>query len=369
MTVTAQLADGRTLEFPDGTDPAVVQSTVKKMLAPPERRRVAWGDAGAALNAGEAMGAVNDFIDRKAYQAGGAVTDAAAKVLPPEAAAAAGYATNVGLQAAPALLGGEVAKAAGPLLRTGAEKLMQSALKPGYAELKSGDAAKAVSTMLDEGISVTQGGVDKLRGQIDKINDAITAKLKDNPQTIEAFKVVRGRLDELKDRVMKQVTPNADVATVEKAVNEFLNHPLLRQLGEIPVKLAQEMKQGTYRALGGKSYGELKGADTEAQKTLARGLKEEISAAVPGIAELNAKESTLLNALEQVQKRALMEGNKNTGGLAWLAKNPAAWAAFMADKSSAFKSAVARMMNAGQEQIPATAARAGVAGYQVEGQP
>lgn len=34
MSVTAQLADGRTLEFPDGTDPAVVQSTVKKMLAP-----------------------------------------------------------------------------------------------------------------------------------------------------------------------------------------------------------------------------------------------------------------------------------------------------------------------------------------------
>lgn len=34
MTVTAQLADGRTLEFPDGTDPAVVQATVKKMVAP-----------------------------------------------------------------------------------------------------------------------------------------------------------------------------------------------------------------------------------------------------------------------------------------------------------------------------------------------
>lgn len=32
MTVTAQLADGRTLEFPDGTDPAVVQATVKKVI-------------------------------------------------------------------------------------------------------------------------------------------------------------------------------------------------------------------------------------------------------------------------------------------------------------------------------------------------
>lgn len=35
MTVTAQLHDGRILEFPDGTAPEVVQSTVKKVLAGP----------------------------------------------------------------------------------------------------------------------------------------------------------------------------------------------------------------------------------------------------------------------------------------------------------------------------------------------
>lgn len=33
MTVQAQLADGTTLQFPDGTDPTVVQATVKKMIA------------------------------------------------------------------------------------------------------------------------------------------------------------------------------------------------------------------------------------------------------------------------------------------------------------------------------------------------
>lgn len=33
MTVQAQLADGRLLEFPDGTDPAVVQATVKRMIS------------------------------------------------------------------------------------------------------------------------------------------------------------------------------------------------------------------------------------------------------------------------------------------------------------------------------------------------
>lgn len=34
MSVFAELADGRKLEFPDGTDPAVIQSTVKKLIAP-----------------------------------------------------------------------------------------------------------------------------------------------------------------------------------------------------------------------------------------------------------------------------------------------------------------------------------------------
>jgi hypothetical protein len=33
MPVTAQLADGRTLQFPDGTDPSVVQATVKKVVS------------------------------------------------------------------------------------------------------------------------------------------------------------------------------------------------------------------------------------------------------------------------------------------------------------------------------------------------
>lgn len=35
MTIQAQLADGRVLEFPDGTDPSVVQATVKKVIANP----------------------------------------------------------------------------------------------------------------------------------------------------------------------------------------------------------------------------------------------------------------------------------------------------------------------------------------------
>ncbi len=59
MAIFAELADGRRLEFPDGTDPAIVQSTVKKVLAGSSRQSPApaertgplqvAGDVGAGL--------------------------------------------------------------------------------------------------------------------------------------------------------------------------------------------------------------------------------------------------------------------------------------------------------------------------------
>lgn len=53
MTIEAELHDGRVLEFPDGTDPAVVQATVKKMLGPaPSSNLQVAGSASAKGAAG-----------------------------------------------------------------------------------------------------------------------------------------------------------------------------------------------------------------------------------------------------------------------------------------------------------------------------
>ena len=63
MTIQAQLADGRVLEFPDGTNPAVIQATVKKMIAgqapaPQRAQPKASGFSGfmANLNRGSYVG-------------------------------------------------------------------------------------------------------------------------------------------------------------------------------------------------------------------------------------------------------------------------------------------------------------------------
>jgi hypothetical protein len=135
---------------------------------------------------------------------------------------------------------------------------------------------------------------------------------------------------------------------------------------DISVQLAQDLKTGTYATLS-KKYGQLGSAETEAQKAIARGLKEKIADAVPGISGLNAEESKLIDTLKVAERRVLMQSNNNPGGLVWLAKNPEAAAAFVLDKSALFKSLLARMLYSGSERIPeAVAAAAIITGEKIQ---
>lgn len=313
----------------------------------------------------------NELIEHSAYNAGGAIADTAAKYTSPETAAKLGVAANVGVQAIPVLAGGALGKAVAPAVGLGelAKDTMQSALKPTYEALRTGKAAKAIDTMFEEGINVSKGGVAQLRARINNLNDQIVEAIKNSPATVDKNKVASSLLIPLK-RLEMQVNPGADMKAIESAWTQFLEHPLLAGKTDIPVQVAQAMKQGTYRALGEKSFGEMKGAEIEAQKHLARGLKEGVAQAVPEVSSLNAEESKLLGALSVVERRVLMEANKNPMGLSLLAKNPEAWAGFMADRSALFKSLAARMLNANKETIPVAAGSAlGAAGGFQAGRP
>lgn len=318
----------------------------------------------------------NELIEHSAYNAGGAVADTAAKFTSPETAAKLGVAANVGVQAIPVLAGGALGKAVAPAVGLGevAKDTMQSALKPTYEALRTGKAAKAIDTMFEEGINVSKGGVAQLRARINSLNDQIVEAIKNSPATVDKDRVasgLAGELARLKGAVNgayegMQVNPQEKIKALEDAWTKFINQPALLGKDAMPVQMAQKMKQGTYKDLGEKAYGEMKGADIEAQKTLARGLKDEIAQAVPGVAGLNAEESKLLGALSVVERRVLMEANKNPMGLALLAKNPEAWAGFMADRSALFKSLAARMLNANKDTIPVAAGSAlgAVGGFQ-----
>ena len=307
-------------------------------------------------------------LDSAAYKAGGLATDIAAPYMAPETAAKIGLATNVGVQSIPMIAGGVIGKMAAPAMQDVARSTMQSAAKPTLESLRTGKAARAIETMLQEGISPTKGGVEQLRARIGDLNREITQLIAASPEVVDKGKAA-STLYALTDKVAKQANPQADLKAIETAWTNFLAHPLLTGKQTMPVQLAQELKQGTYRALGEKAYGELKGTEIEAQKAIARGLKDQISAAVPQVSQLNARESSLLNALSVAERRALMEANKNPAGLALLAKNPAAWAAFMADRSGPFKAIIARMLYSGAEQIPSTLGKvAGATAGAVSGQ-
>jgi len=277
-----------------------------------------------------------------AYNVGGKVTDVASQAgLPPEVAAGAGFAANVGTQYVPAYLTGKLAGAvAKQPLQAAGKRLMQSAVKPVLSDLMRGKAARAIDTLLEKGVNPTPGGMAKLRGLASQLDSEVKSRLAMSPAVIRKSDVGKSLLDTV-DQFKLQANPQNDLAAIREAWLKFRGHPLLVGKQEIPVSLAHAIKQGTYKQVGNKAYGELGSADTAAQKAIASGIRNEISKVEPSVAGLNKEHSDLMNALNVTERRAYMQLNNNPAGLALLAQNPQAAAAFMADKSAMFKSLVA----------------------------
>lgn len=258
-----------------------------------------------------------------------------------------------------ALLGGAmpvVAKGAGELgsligsgMESGARKLMNSALKPTIKMHQSGDAAQAVDTLLQRGISPTEKGVEKLGGLIEDVDNQISGLVSSSNKTISKQKVIN-YLNDVRNKFGSQVNPSGDLSAIQNAGDQFAAHPGI-PTDDISVPLAQELKRGTYKVLSGK-YGQLGSADTEAQKALARGLKEELVNAVPEIGPLNAEQSALITAKKVAGRRALMDANNNPLGLAPLTTNPGKMAAFLLDRSVAAKALGARGMYQAAQGTP-----------------
>lgn len=220
--------------------------------------------------------------------------------------------------------------------------LMQSALKPTIKQLKTGDARVAVDTLLDYGIIPNRRGTEKLSLKIDDINADIAARIAGSKAKVSRQKAL-DYLAGVRAKAGNQVSPSDDVGAIQRVADDFMVHPGIAG-DAIPVQQAQELKKGTYQALRGQ-YGQVRGSAIEAQKAVARGLKDQIADAVPGIGQLNAEEARLLKTLDVAERRALMEMNKNPVGLSVLASNPIGFAAFMADRSAAFKALAARAIN------------------------
>lgn len=246
-------------------------------------------------------------------------------------------------------------------LGTSARSWMQSALKPKEAQLISkggrpSQASTAIETLLQEGLPVTQETVDELSKRIGTLNEEIANKIATSTGTVKKTDVLK-TLGELQKQRMLQVNPEADVEAIKKAGQEFMkyNKPLIEATGQtIPVQQAQALKQGTYSSLAAK-YGKEATAADEAQKALARGLKEEIAKEVPNISNLNKIESKLIDTLDITEQRVIKSLNKDKFGLTLLTQNPMETAIMLADRSPGFKSLAAIYMEKASKAIKPSA--------------
>lgn len=300
-------------------------------------------------------------LDQAADVAGGKTTDVLSGAVPPEVAAAAGTAVKM----APAAIGAGTGGALGrPVMEAGAKRVMHSALKPSSEAIMSGDAAKAIDTLLREGGNVTPGGVAKLRALVDKLHGEVAGKVKAAAEagaTVDKG-YVGSEVYQTLQKFRNQLNSKADEAAILKSWEETSE----KLASKIPVDTAQSLKQGTYKILADK-YAKAgrpaveNEAATQAQMAGARGLRKGIEDAVPGVAELNKRESEIINAIELAERRAGVSGNRDLAGIAWLANHPAAMAAMLADRSPLFKSMIARLLYEGRAAAPAGAGAVGTA--------
>lgn len=229
-------------------------------------------------------------------------------------------AENLGGQALGAYEGGRIAGAAANATARIAAPLASRAILLGKTPQGAYESAlkvppsvslpvrqTAVQAGLDAGIPVSKAGMEKLGDLIDDANQKIADTLQNAPQTrtISPYSATKN-LQDVRNKFATQVNPTSDVQAVGQSGQEFLDQFRSQPGGAVrnlSPQEAQAIKQGTYRVLVGK-YGEQGSAAVEAQKALARGLKDEIANHFPEINNLNAEESRLLT-LQPLLERAV----------------------------------------------------------------
>jgi hypothetical protein len=281
----------------------------------------------------------------------------------PDVANAAGFAANAAADVAPlGRVGGAAKAVVEPLAEPAAKRVMQAALKPTSKSLVNGDAARAIDTMLAEGVNATTGGAAKLRLALNKLKGEVGEVIMNSPATVDknlAYKELASTLDEVSK---KGAGYTADRNAVVKAWEEFKAHPLLQGAGDqVPIQAADTVKRASQKAAES-AYGALTPptAADKANMAIASGLRQGMEAAEPQVAAMNAKLSEYINALHQIEPRAAQQANSEIFGLAPIAGSAEGAMLALAQRNPWLKSYVAQVLHRGE--IPAGAARIGTVG-------
>ena len=373
-----QLPDGRIARFEveEGTSPAEIEAfAARQFMAKGDASKQIENDAitkaakaeqspmsnfASDINSGlkalnpltyasKAMNNALGSIDKAAYNTGGRVTDALSGVTSPEVAAGVGTLANVGVQQIPMMLGGAIAK---PVGQSVGRSIMQSAIKPTTFDNSSGKGARAIETILKENVSPTVAGIGSLKNQADDLAPRVSGILSQSGEAVSRSNPMSG-VSEVRKRFATQADPADDLAAITKVADGFMDvfHPRMGPMQSIPVGLANEIKQGIYQSVGGRNYGARSTAGVEAEKAIARVLKEDIANKVPEVAPMLARQSDLYNAVNVAMRYAANAGNNNPLGLAPLANDQVRALVFLADRNPWIRGVLARGAYHGAEPV------------------
>jgi hypothetical protein len=240
---------------------------------------------------------------------------------------------------ASSFLGGPTKQIAKPLSDFASHELMFSALKPSAAGTASvAESMGRVKTMLEGGFNVSQKGVEKMHEKLSWLEGEIRSILSKSPE-----KTTLADISAQGTKSREQFILQRDQQTVDRVFDEISKKYFPK--GEMSVEDAHLLKQKIYKNVKEKSYasGELQSAEKEGMMGTARGIRE--SELRAGVGPQLAEQQKIMDVLEPAEKRAIVELRNNPVGIALLAHNPKMMALYIGDRSSAFKSALANLIN------------------------
>lgn len=242
--MAGELPPGFTLDAPQAAAglPLGFKLDAPAPKAPPSMRQQLTEGFVDMVRPGGPGKSLMEGIDRLSNKAGETVTDALQPHVRPEIAAGAGALANTSTQAVPMLFGGEVGKVVQPAMEGAGKWVMQKALKPTTADFVKGKADRAVQTLLDEGINVTRGGVEKLRNIGSGLNNQVEAVIADSAAKIRAQKILDS-LDKTRDKFATRPSAVEDFASIQKEGDKFATHPTLSGLGAKEAELEANVTQ------------------------------------------------------------------------------------------------------------------------------
>lgn len=226
---------------------------------------------------------------------------------------AAGIATEGAIQGASEAVGGAVGKG----LQKGGRAIYRGLLKPSKAIREGFGGDAVVRTLMDEGVTISGKGLDKITGKLGASRDAALKMVQDAAPTstyVKPSEIISEFGDAVKTlRNRVNVGQPSELAKVgergKRLIKALTTGAGMDAAGaQVAKETAQDAASGAYRMMERGGAKQL-GADDLLDEATARGFRKAVEKRVPGVAAQNQRTQALLGA-----KRALddaVEGRAN----------------------------------------------------------